>query len=193
MVYSHSSEKANMGRLSIILGCMFAQKTTELLRRIRQYKAIGYNVLVINYAGDTRYGTDKIVSHNTDSYDALCVKWLQDVTHLVTSGTYQAVLIDEGQFFKDLYPYVVQWADSKLPIQIVVAGLSGDSNRAPFGDMLRLIPHAEETLHLTAFCAVCKDGTPAHFSKCIKADKVEQVQIGGADTYMPVCRTHYTG
>ena len=65
-----------MGHLSVILGCMFAQKTTELLRRIRQFKAIGYNVLVINYAGDTRYGTDKIVSHNTDFYDALCVKAL---------------------------------------------------------------------------------------------------------------------
>ena len=179
-----------MGRLSIILGCMFAQKTTELLRRIRQYKAIGYSVLVINYAGDTRYGTDKIISHNTDSYDALCVSSLEAVTHLVESGTYQVILIDEGQFFKDLYDYVVKWADS-LPVQIVVAGLSGDSDRKPFGDILRLIPCAEETLHLTALCAVCKNGTLAHFSKCIKADKVEQVVIGGADTYIPVCRTHY--
>jgi len=182
--------KAKMGRLSVILGCMFAQKTTELLRRIRQYKAIGYNVLVVNYAGDTRYGTDKIISHNTDSYDALCDKWLQNVTHLVESGTYQVVIIDEVQFFKDLYDYVVKWTDT-LPVHIVVAGLSGDSNRAPFGDILRLIPHAEEILHLTALCAVCKNGTLAHFSKCIKADKVEQVVIGGADTYMPVCRTHY--
>jgi thymidine kinase len=180
-----------MGRLSIILGCMFAQKTTELLRRIRQYKAIGYSVLVVNYAGDTRYGTDKIISHNTDSYDALCVSSLKHVSSLVESGIYQVVIIDEVQFFKDLYEHVVCWADT-LPIHIVVAGLSGDSKREPFGDILRLIPHAEEILHLTALCSICKNGTLAHFSKCMKADKVEQVVIGGADTYMPVCRTHYT-
>ena len=49
-----------MGHLTVLLGCMFAQKTTELLRRIRRFKSIGYNVLVINYSKDTRYGTDVI-------------------------------------------------------------------------------------------------------------------------------------
>jgi thymidine kinase len=178
-----------MGHLTLLIGCMFAQKTTELLRRIRRYKAIGYNVLVVNFVGDTRYGTNKIASHDVDSYDAICVKWLQDVAHQVESGTYQVVIIDEGQFFNDLYAYVTKWAD-KLPIHIVVAGLDGDSNRNPFGDMLRLIPQAEEVERLTAFCAYCKDGTEAHFSKRISRT-VEQVEIGGGDSYVPVCRKHY--
>jgi len=179
-----------MGKLTLLLGCMFAQKTTELLRRIRRSKAIGHKVLVINYIGDTRYGSNKVASHDADSCDAVCVKWLEDVTHQVMSGDYQLLVIDEGQFYGDLYHYVTQWADT-LPLQIVVAGLNGDSERKPFGDLLRLIPHAEEIEHLTAFCAVCKDGTVATFSKCIRADKVEQVAIGGADTYMPVCRAHF--
>ena len=179
-----------MGRLTLLMGCMFAQKTTELLRRIRRFRAIGYKVLVINYAEDTRYGTDKIASHDMDGCDAVSVKWLQDIAHQVESGEYQVVVLDEGQFFKDLYMFVTKWAD-RFPIHIVVAGLDGDSNRHPFGDMLRLIPHAEEKEFLSAFCAVCKDGTVANFSKCIKA-KTEQVQIGGADTYLPVCRTHYS-
>jgi len=178
-----------MGHLTTLIGCMFAQKTTELLRRIRRYKAIGHSVLVVNYAGDTRYGTNKIASHDVDTYDAICVKWLQDVAHLVESGTYQVVIIDEGQFFNDLYIFVTKWAD-KLPIHIVVAGLDGDSNRNPFGDMLRLIPHAEAVERLTAFCAECKDGTEAHFSKRLSRT-VEQVEIGGADRYIPVCRKHY--
>jgi thymidine kinase len=37
-----------MGHLTVLMGCMFAQKTTELLRRIRRFKAIGYKVLVVN-------------------------------------------------------------------------------------------------------------------------------------------------
>jgi len=179
-----------MGHLTVLIGCMFAQKTTELLRRIRRSKAIDYNVLVVNYAGDTRYGTNKIASHDIDTYDAICVKWLQDVAHQVESGAYQVVIIDEGQFYGDLYAFVTKWADKLPNIHIVVAGLDGDSNRNPFGDILRLIPHAETVERLSAFCAECKDGTEAHFSKRI-SQTVEQVEIGGADRYVPVCRKHY--
>ena len=179
-----------MGHLTLLLGCMFAQKTTELLRRIRRYRAIGKKVLVVNYVGDTRYGTNKIASHDVDCCDAICVSSLEEVKGQVESGTYEVIVIDEGQFYGDLYSCVTKWAD-ELPVHIVVAGLDGDSNRGTFGDMLRLIPHAEEKVHLTAFCGICKDGTEAHFSKCVKSDKVEQVVIGGADTYIPVCRRHY--
>ena len=178
-----------MGRLTLLMGCMFAQKTTELLRRIRCYKAIGHKVLVINYIGDVRYGANKIASHDVDTCDAICVKWLQDVAHQVESGDYQVVVIDEGQFYGDLHSYVVKWVDT-FPVHIVVAGLDGDSNRNPFGDMLRLVPHAEELERLWAFCSVCKDGTKAHFSKRL-VPSAEQVAIGGADSYIPVCRKHY--
>ena len=178
-----------MGRLTILMGCMFAQKTTELLRRIRRYEAIGYKVLVVNYAQDTRYGTHQIVSHDRTSCDATTVLTLSEVEADVRSTTYQVVVIDEGQFYGDLYECVTRWADT-TGVHLVVAGLSGDSDRTPFGDLLRLIPMAEEVELLTAFCSVCRDGTTACFSKCIKA-KAQQVEIGGADAYVPVCRRHY--
>ena len=132
-----------MGHLTLLIGCMFAQKTTELIRRIRRYKAIGYNVLVVNYSGDTRYGTNKIISHDTESSDAICVMRLEEIAKQVTSGTYQVLIIDEGQFYSDLYKKVREWADT-LPIHIVVTGLDGDSDRNPFGDILKLVPLAEE-------------------------------------------------
>jgi thymidine kinase len=176
-----------MGHLTVLMGCMFAQKTTELLRRIRRFKAIGYKVLVVNYVGDTRYGTNRIASHDVDTCDAICVNSLSEVASQVAN--YNALIIDEGQFYPDLYKYVTEWAD-RLPLKIIVAGLSGDSERKPFGDMLNLVPMAEETEHLTAYCSVCKDGTVAMFSKCIKA-KTGQVSIGSSDTYIPVCRQHY--
>jgi len=168
---------------------MFAQKTTELLRRIRRSKAIGHKVLVINYIGDTRYGTHQIASHDIDRCDALCVKQLAEADALVRSGAHPLVVIDEGQFYQDLFPTVKQWAD-ELPINLVVAGLDGDSNRNPFGDMLRLLPLAEEVVRLSALCGICKDATEAHFTKAI-APKNEQVVIGNGDLYVPVCREHY--
>lgn len=181
-----------MGHLTLLHGCMFAQKTTELLRRVRRYKSIGYKVLVINFIGDTRYGNECIASHDKEIEKACCVELLSSVDHLVRSGEYNVIAIDEGQFFADLFEYVSRWAD-ELPVHIVVSGLDGTSERMPFGDMLRLIPHAEEVERLSAFCSECRDGTIAVFSKYFgEAPKDENgVAIGGAEAYRPVCRRHF--
>jgi thymidine kinase len=178
-----------MGRLSLIIGCMFAQKTTELLRRVRRYQSIGYQVLVANYAADTRYGKDRVSSHDKVFEAAVCVDRLECLEAMVRSGSYQVLAIDEGQFFPDLFEKVTAWAD-ELPIHIVISGLDGTSDRTPFGDMLRLIPHAEEVERLSAFCAVCRDGTVAVYSKYV-GQKGDDIVIGAAESYHPVCRRHY--
>lgn len=177
-----------MGHLHLIMGCMFAQKTTELLRRVKRYQSIGYKVLIVNFIGDTRYGKECIASHDKVFEKAVCVQRLSEIEHT----DYDVIAIDEGQFFEDLFERVTEWADT-LPIHIVVAGLDGTAKREPFGDMLRLIPHAEEVIRLNALCSVCRDGTLAIFSKHINnAQNTEQtLQIGGADMYQPVCRKHY--
>ena len=65
-----------MGRITLLIGCMFAQKTTELLRRVRRYKSIGYKVLVVNYIADRRYGKECIASHDKETEMAVCVDLL---------------------------------------------------------------------------------------------------------------------
>ena len=176
-----------MGYISLLLGCMFAQKTTELLRRVKRYKSIGYNVLIVNFIQDTRYGTNCVASHDKETEKALCVEKLESIDCLVRSGDYNVVVIDEGQFFVDLHKYVSCWAD-ELPIHIVVAGLDGTSEREPFGDMLRLIPCAEEVERVNAFCGICRNGTIGIFSKYLGSDTGT---IG--NNYIPVCRKHYLG
>lgn len=178
-----------MGYLTVIAGCMFAQKTTELLKRIRRYESIGYNVLVVNYKHDTRYGTGVISSHDIEQHPALGLTQLSEITEHAQLEKYQVLVIDEAQFFGDLYEKVTMWADT-LPLHIVVCGLDGDATRKPFGDILRLVPHAEEFVRLNAYCSYCRDGTLAHFSKRIVAS-AEQVLIGAADSYKPVCRAHF--
>jgi thymidine kinase len=105
------------------------------------------------------------------------------------------VAIDEGQFFPDLFLYVTQWADEQR-IQILVAGLDGTFEREPFGDMLRLIPHAEEVVRLSAQCAYCLNGEgKAIYSRRKNMGGLEEqqgtVMVGGSDAYEPVCRFHY--
>jgi len=179
-----------MGHLSLIIGCMFAQKTTELLRRVRRYQSIGYQVLVVNYAADTRYGKDRVASHDKEFEKAICVSSLADIEPMVRSHAYQVLAIDEGQFFPDVYEKITAWAD-ELPLHIVISGLDGTFRREPFGGMLRLIPHAEEVERLSAFCAQCKDGTIAVYSKYTAASPTDGIMIGAAESYQPVCRRHY--
>jgi thymidine kinase len=103
------------------------------------------------------------------------------------------VIIDEAQFFPDLFPFI----DSQLKIEhqlnkiFIVAGLSGDSNLQPIGDILRLIPLADEIIKLHAYCIKCKDGTIASFSKRKNCLSNSQILIGNNDIYIPVCRFHY--
>ena len=180
-----------MGRLSLIMGCMFAQKTTELLRRVRRYQSIGYRVLIVNYIADNRYGENRICSHDKEFEEAVCVERLQELESRVRSGEYHVLAIDEAQFFPDLYEKISKWAD-ELPLHIVLSGLDGTFDRKPFGDLLKLIPHAEEVDRLTALCAVCRDGTVATYSQLIRPIQATgEVLIGGTDTYRPVCRVHY--
>jgi thymidine kinase len=183
-----------MGRLTLLIGCMFAQKTTELIRRIRRYQSIGYNVLVVNHSCDTRYSEECIVSHDRMLEQAVMADRLQELDRRVRSGQYKVIAIDEAQFFPDLFDYVTQWAD-ETDVHLVIAGLDGTSDRKPFGDLLRLIPHAEEVERLYALCAECKDGTVASYSKYIPSSslssKTSDVEVGGAERYRPVCRTHY--
>jgi thymidine kinase len=45
---------------------------------------------------------------------------------------------------------------------------------------------------LTALCRYCGDGTPAIFTRARATRSAdEQVAVGGADMYEPVCRRHF--
>ena len=73
---------------------------------------------------------------------------------------------------------------------IFVVGLNGDSNQNNFGDIHKLLPKCNDIELLKACCKICMDETPALFSKRIIQTN-EQVHVGAADEYIPVCRKHF--
>jgi hypothetical protein len=99
------------------------------------------------------------------------------------------VVIEEGQFFEDLYEFVLK-AVEKDKKMVVVGGLDGDCFRKPFGQILQLIPLADTLTKLTAFCKICADGTPGIFTYRLTESK-ETIEVGGDEMYMPLCRAHY--
>jgi hypothetical protein len=52
------------GRIELIIGPMFAGKSTELLRRVKRHEIAGSKCLRIKFAGDVRYSEDSIATHD---------------------------------------------------------------------------------------------------------------------------------
>ena len=52
------------GMLELIIGPMFAGKSTELLRRVKRHAISGKSCLYVKYAADTRYDTSCIATHD---------------------------------------------------------------------------------------------------------------------------------
>ena len=178
------------GSINLIIGCMFSGKSTETIRLIRRYQNIkGKNILVINHEIDNRYGEAVISSHDKVQLKCISLKNLFDIKGKQEYKNADVIFVEEGQFFKDLFDFATQAADLDNK-NVFVTGLDGDYKRDMFGDICRLIPHAENVTKLKALCVKCEDGTVATFTKrIINNDKVELV--GNADIYIPVCRYHY--
>jgi thymidine kinase len=175
-------------KLELIIGPMFSGKSTELIRRIRLLQKIDKKVLVIKPTIDSRYNVDKITSHNYESVDCQVITNLNEISD-TTIETYDCVIIDEGQFFPDLVKVVSYWIEN-FSVDIVVGGLDGDFQRKPIGQILDLIPMADQCQKLNSLCNICKDGTPAPFTfRLVKSTDV--VLVGGSESYIPVCRKHF--
>ncbi|KAG9443596.1 hypothetical protein H6P81_014936 [Aristolochia fimbriata] len=181
---------APSGEIHVIVGPMFAGKTTALLRRLQSECDNGRKVAVIKSNKDTRYGLDSVVTH--DGVKMPC--WaLPDLTTLkikLGAEEYEqldVIGIDEAQFFGDLYDFCCKAADHDGKV-VIVAGLDGDYLRRNFGSVLDVIPLADSVTKLTARCELC--GKRAFFT-LRKTEETQTELIGGADVYMPVCRRHY--
>ncbi|CAH9060536.1 unnamed protein product [Cuscuta europaea] len=185
---SNSNPKA--GEIHVIIGPMFAGKTTALLRRIKSDSNNGSNVVMIKSSKDTRYAVDEVVTHDGTKFPCWALPDLSSFKIRFGSESYKMVDvigIDEAQFFDDLYDFCCEAADLDGKT-LIIAGLDGDYLRRRFGSVLDIIPLANTVQKLTARCEIC--GKRASFT-FRKIGETQTELIGGSDMYMPLCRQHY--
>ncbi len=100
------------GYLEIILGPMWSGKTTELVKLYNKFKFCDINILTINYLHDTRYSNNNISTHDKICIPCEMVKELKDISDIINNNLIdifnnaQVILINEGQFFKDINEWV---------------------------------------------------------------------------------------
>lgn len=187
-------EQKDNGYLEIILGPMFSGKTSRLIEIYKQYKNGNNNVLVVNHLHDNRYDDSFMTTHNGSKIE--CEKWmnLSDFIEyhsvmLMDIEKPLVILINEGQFFSDLYSCVKRLV-TVYKCQVFVCGLDGDFKREQFGYILDLIPLCDKVYKLTSLCVRCNNETRAIFSHRITKEE-KQTVIGSSETYIPICRKCY--
>lgn len=173
----------DQGYLKIILGCMYAGKTSKLINIYNMMKFSNIPTLVINYEEDTRYSSTQLSTH--DKKMIPCIQCL-NLMEIIKNGHIKekVIIINEGQFFPDLVKFVKEMLVKDK--HIYVCGLDGDYQMKKFGGILDLIPLCNEVEKLSAICSICANGTKAYFTKRITSEKGQKVI--GSDNYVPVCR-----
>ncbi len=170
------------GWIEVITGSMFSGKTEELIRRIRRAQIAKLKVVVFKPRIDTRYSSDRIVSHSDISIPSIVVDNAKQILELAKDA--QVVGIDEAQFFdSELVDVCEKLANDGK--RVIVAGLDQDYRGKPFEPMPQLLAIAEYITKTHAICVVC--GNPA--SKTQRKIKTgERIVIGASDIYEARCR-----
>lgn len=186
------------GWLGLVLGPMFSGKSTTLLHVARSYIAIGKRVLVIRHQVDTRYDQGKgLTTHNGDSIHSgmvsACIPRLSvlfdDDELLAQIKVSDVVCIEELQFFHNVVEDIRKLVEVHQK-HVFCAGLIADYRRHNFGDVHKLLPLADDVVHLKALCSKCNDGTPAIFTQRVVPHE-DLVIVGEKESYRAVCRQHY--
>jgi len=172
--------------LGIDFGPMFSGKTTRIVQQYKRFSYIGKKVVVINYVDDTRYHDSLLSTHDKIMIPCIFARTLREVKE--TTDAADVILINEGQFFEDIYESVLEMVETHRKV-VYICGLDGDFKRNKFGRLLDLVPYCDEIVKHSSLCAYCKNGTPGIFSHRI-SNETSQVVIG-VDNYVPLCRNCY--
>jgi thymidine kinase len=186
-----------MASLYFKYAAMNSGKSTQLLQAHYNYIERGMNPLAMTAKLDTRAGEGKIKARigldlGADTFD----KTTDIFAHVETLNKRKkidALLIDEAQFMTEAQAFQCAKVVDDLGIPVMCYGLKTDF-------MSRLFPGSEALLRLAdnleEIKTICWCGRKATQTARVteNGDVVRegaQVQIGGNDMYMALCRKHF--
>ncbi|OGT06401.1 MAG: thymidine kinase [Gammaproteobacteria bacterium GWE2_37_16] len=187
-----------MASLHFYYSAMNAGKSTILLQADYNYKERGMDTILFVPKVDNRYGAGKITSRIGLSAEAIAFDKTFDLflytnNAMRSNDKIKCVLVDEAQFLtKD---QVIQLGDitDNWHIPVLAYGLRTDFCGEPFEGSKYLLAQADILLEVKT---ICHCGKKATMNLRIDAEgnaltKGAQIEIGGNDRYVAVCRKHF--
>ncbi|KIL39461.1 thymidine kinase [Gordoniibacillus kamchatkensis] len=182
-----------MAKLYFRYGTMNSGKSIEVLRVAHNYEEQGKKVLLFTPVVDVRYGIGTVASRIGMKREAAVVTDDTDMFAIAEEERPNAILVDEAQFLREKQTKQLVDIVDMLDIPVMAYGLRADFRGQLFEGSYHLLALADTIEEIKTVCWYCdkkaimnmrcKDGVPVF--------EGEQIQIGGNESYIPVCRKCY--
>ncbi|GAA6163876.1 thymidine kinase [Pelagimonas sp. KU-00592-HH] len=186
-----------MAKLYFQYSTMNAGKSTVLLQASHNYRERGMDTYLLTAQFDNREGVGKIASRIGISAEADTFAPGQDLYQKIearqSQGEIACVFIDEAQFLEEEQVWQLARAVDDLRVPIMCYGLRVDFQGKLFPGSAALLALADEMREVRTICHCGKKATMV-----VRQDEDgnvlrdgAQVQIGGNETYVSLCRRHW--
>lgn len=187
-----------MAKFYFYYSAMNAGKSTILLQASYNYQERGMETVLFSPRIDTRYQANKIcsriglsaLSNTFTEQDNLFVKVKNKRAE---NANIKCVFVDEAQFLTKQQVQQLSEVSDQLNIPVLTYGLRSDFRGEPFIGSLYLLIWADEIHEIKT---ICHCGAKATMNMRIdqRGQKIiagEQIEIGGNERYVSVCRKHF--
>ena len=186
-----------MAKLYFNYSSMNAGKSTALLQANHNYLERGMKTKMFTFSGDNRYEENRIVSRIGISADALPFSEDTDLFQNLIEDKDQreikCVLIDEAQFLTKKQVVQLGRIVDELDTAVLAFGIRTDFQGELFEGSKYLLAWADNLKEIKTVCWCGRKATMV-----VRLDKKgtivsqgEQLEIGGNEKYVPLCRAHF--
>jgi thymidine kinase len=186
-----------MAKLYFHYSTMNAGKSTVLLQAAHNYRERGMDPYLLTAQLDTRAGQCRIASrigigNDADTFapgDDLFAK----VDARLRMGPVACIFIDEAQFLEVAQVWQLARVVDDLGVPVMAYGLRVDFRGELFPGSAALLALADEMREVRTICHCGKKATMVVRKDASGAAMRDgaQVQIGGNETYVSLCRRHW--
>jgi thymidine kinase len=186
-----------MAKLYFHYSTMNAGKSTLLLQAAHNYGEMGMATCLITAQFDNRAGEGRIASRIGigDPADTFAPgeNMLDKIKARQAAGPVACVFIDEAQFLSQAQVWQLAQAVDDLNVPVMCYGLRVDFQGNLFPGSAALLAWADEMREVRTICHCGKKATMVirrgPDGKALREGA--QVQIGGNETYVSLCRKHW--
>ena len=186
-----------MAKLYFNYSSMNAGKSTALLQANHNYLERGMKTKMFTFSGDNRYEENKIVSRIGISADANSFSEATDLFQNLIEDKelkkIKCVLIDEAQFLKKKQVAQLGKIVDELDIAVLAFGIRTDFQGELFEGSKYLLAWADNLKEIKTVCWCGRKATMVVRldSKGNILSEGQQLEIGGNEKYVPLCRAHF--
>ncbi|MBF6626223.1 thymidine kinase [Tuanshanicoccus lijuaniae] len=175
-------------------GAMNSGKSLEIIKVAHNYEEQNKPVEIFTSALDNRTSVGTVASRTGYQRQAIPITDDMDLFETIKAmGRRYCILIDEAQFLKKAQILQLARVVDELNIPVMAFGLKNDFTNDLFEGSKYLLLYADKIEEIKTICWFC-DKKASMNLRMVNGEPVyegEQIQIGGNESYLPVCRKCY--